>query len=225
MIILAHRGWWVSADEQNTRMSFERALSNGFGIETDIRDLNGRLVISHDMPVEPKVALTVDDFFGIYRDIGGGQMLALNIKSDGMSAPLLEKLRRYGITNYFVFDMSIPDALSYVRAEIAVFTRRSEFEPPSRLERFAQGLWLDAFEDHFVSESAIRGCLSEGKFAAIVSPELHRRSHVEAWCSWRMLFDEIDESWRQKIALCTDFPDLAHETFNDSTLKNRGREN
>ena len=30
--------------------AFERAINFGFGIETDIRDFDGNLVIAHDLP-------------------------------------------------------------------------------------------------------------------------------------------------------------------------------
>jgi hypothetical protein len=33
---------------KKTLAAFERALQNGFGIETDFRDHNGKVVISHD---------------------------------------------------------------------------------------------------------------------------------------------------------------------------------
>ena len=36
MNIIAHRGYWKVSSEMNTRVAFERALINGFGIETDI---------------------------------------------------------------------------------------------------------------------------------------------------------------------------------------------
>jgi glycerophosphoryl diester phosphodiesterase len=52
MKIIAHRGMWFNKHEQNTLVAFERALENGFGIETDFRDFNGSLVISHDLPLE-----------------------------------------------------------------------------------------------------------------------------------------------------------------------------
>ena len=48
--ILAHRGFWQSEDEKNTKVAFERAFDNGFGIETDLRDIKGTIVISHNMP-------------------------------------------------------------------------------------------------------------------------------------------------------------------------------
>jgi hypothetical protein len=43
---------WFSENEQNTLIAFERALKNGFSIETDFRDLFRGLVISRDLQLE-----------------------------------------------------------------------------------------------------------------------------------------------------------------------------
>lgn len=50
MYILAHRGYWLYKEEENTLDAFQRAYENGFGIETDVRDYNEQLVISHNIP-------------------------------------------------------------------------------------------------------------------------------------------------------------------------------
>ena len=79
--ILAHRGWWQKESEKNTPAALVRALSAGFGIETDIRDLNGELVISHDPPVDSQT--TANWLFNQYNKIKANGRIALNIKSDG----------------------------------------------------------------------------------------------------------------------------------------------
>ena len=50
MIILSHRGYWKSEEERNQEVAFHRSFDLGYGTETDIRDIQGKLVISHDMP-------------------------------------------------------------------------------------------------------------------------------------------------------------------------------
>ena len=50
MLILSHRGYWISPIEKNKDVAFNRSFSLGFGTETDVRDCAGKLVISHDMP-------------------------------------------------------------------------------------------------------------------------------------------------------------------------------
>jgi hypothetical protein len=56
--ILAHRGQWNLPEKKNSLSAFERAFSNGYGIETDIRDYKGELVISHNIADEtaPKLS-------------------------------------------------------------------------------------------------------------------------------------------------------------------------
>ena len=50
MIILSHRGYWKLEEERNRAAAFQRSFDLGYGTETDIRDIQGKLVISHDMP-------------------------------------------------------------------------------------------------------------------------------------------------------------------------------
>ena len=48
MKILSHRGYWKEEKEKNTIDAVRKAFDHGFGIESDIRDLDGKLVISHN---------------------------------------------------------------------------------------------------------------------------------------------------------------------------------
>ena len=86
MIILSHRGYWKTAEEKNTLKAFERSFSMGFGTETDIRDYECELVISHDIADEKSIKL--EDFFRIYDDFNKSLPLALNIKADGLQLKL-----------------------------------------------------------------------------------------------------------------------------------------
>ena len=47
MVILSHRGYWKDA-RKNSVDAFKASFVREFGTETDIRDYNGELVISHD---------------------------------------------------------------------------------------------------------------------------------------------------------------------------------
>ncbi|HIP12819.1 MAG TPA: hypothetical protein EYG73_08900, partial [Arcobacter sp.] len=124
MIILSHRGYWKNNTEKNLPISFKRSFSNNFGTETDIRDYKGELVISHDIADENNI--TVQDFFNIYNKYNRTLPLALNIKSDGLQKKLKELIDEYNIKNYFVFDMSVPDGLQYLKQDVKSFTRESE---------------------------------------------------------------------------------------------------
>jgi hypothetical protein len=50
MKLLCHRGYRQRKSEQNSLAALELAILGGNGVETDIRDCDGELVISHDMP-------------------------------------------------------------------------------------------------------------------------------------------------------------------------------
>ena len=96
MIILAHRGLWLQPAERNTLAAMRTALTEGFGVETDVRDLDGELVISHDPPRQG--ASPFEDFLDDFVQIGKSGLLALNIKADGLQSALAKVLtdRRIG---------------------------------------------------------------------------------------------------------------------------------
>ena len=209
MKFLAHRGHWLERLETNSLAAFERAWAGGHGIETDLRDLNGEIVVSHDPP--ERGARTLDQFFSAYAEKGGGTPLALNIKSDGLQSAIAKAIDKHRVQNYFVFDMSVPDGLHYLRAGLPVFVRLSEYEPETALLDRAAGVWLDAFESEWWTLDTVRSLHSREKRIAIVSPELHRRSHEPLWRTLKGLERET----RDSLMLCTDFPDAASKAFDD----------
>ncbi|WP_428153203.1 hypothetical protein [Brevundimonas sp.] len=209
--ILAHRGWWTSREDQNSLAALSRAFRAGFGVETDIRDCDGHLVISHDMPRYP--VLSLNDLLEEYAKTPQSGPLALNVKADGMAESLLEALQCHGISNYFVFDMSVPDTLHYLRGEANVFMRRSEYERGSLLDAQGQGLWLDAFVASSVPIADLDYARTMAKDVALVSPELHKMPHEEAWRVWREFIETAGDSG-QRCMVCTDFPDKADNYFN-----------
>lgn len=210
MQILAHRGWWRSPSEKNSEGAFRAALSAGYGIETDIRDFDGRLVISHD-PARAD-ATGLDDFLTLYLSYPNRGILALNVKSDGLASKLVGSLAARGIQSYFVFDMSVPDSLHYFKLNATVYTRRSEFESESELDQLAAGVWLDSFTGRNDAKLMALAVAMPLK-SALVSPELHGRDHRTAWESWLA----TPGSDHAGIALCTDFPDEADAFFNGAS--------
>jgi hypothetical protein len=207
MQIIAHRGYWLSEQEKNTPAAFIRALKYGFGIELDLRDMNGLLVISHDIPTYG--AMKAQEFIDLYRIMPISSTMAFNIKSDGLYALIKDLIFKSGITNYFVFDMSIPDTKKYLLENIPVFTRLSEYETPVFFDQ-SSGVWLDAFESQWYEEIVIKNLLSKEKRVAVVSPELHRRPHLELW----QFLKANNFHLNNLISLCTDFPLEAREYFN-----------
>lgn len=207
MKVLAHRGYWREAREKNTLSAFERAWAGGHGIETDLRDMDGTIVVCHDLP--NRGALPFTSLLQAHAAQGNATPLALNIKADGLQYIVAEALKAYHVDDYFVFDMSVPDSLPYLRAGMPVFARLSEYEPHTRLHDKAAGIWLDAFEADWWTLDLIRTLHAQKKKVAIVSPELHGRRHEAVW---QMLRDQAPEI-TMGLFLCTDFPDDAERFF------------
>ncbi|HBV9912392.1 TPA: phosphodiesterase [Klebsiella aerogenes] len=203
MHILAHRGCWQHPGEQNTRTALTTALHRGLGIETDIRDLNGTLVISHDMPHTG--ALPLEALLEDYLKADHPGYLALNIKSDGLALPLKQMLSERGIARYFCFDMSVPDTLTYLQADIPVAARISEYETPGRLTDISPVIWVDGFHTSELDMTQLNAWLSDGKLICLVSPELHGRPPEPLWSGLAAL------SHHDNIMLCTDFSQRARE--------------
>jgi hypothetical protein len=206
MQLIAHRGYWLEPAEKNTSVAFVRALQNGFGIETDFRDFNAGLVVSHDVPTAS--AMTASEFARLFRATPVNAPMALNIKADGLQKLLADFAVECPMPDAFVFDMSVPDMRGYLTGNIPVYTRLSEFEPQPAFFEQSAGVWLDAFEGEWYGMPVIQGLLDQGKKVAIVSPELHRRPHLALWTQLR----DNGLHLHRTLSLCTDFP-LDARTF------------
>jgi glycerophosphoryl diester phosphodiesterase len=212
MIIISHRGYWKQYNEKNTMEAFKRSFLLGFGTETDIRDYKGSLVISHDMAIDN--CLTVKELFEVYKSIDDSLTLALNIKADELQLELLKLINEYEISNYFVFDTSIPDGYKYLAREMNLFTRESEFEDSPSFYHESAGIWLDEFKSHWINNQTIEKHLLNNKTICIVSPELHGREYKNVWEEYKNIDRNIDSNMKYKpIMLCTDYPEEARDFF------------
>jgi hypothetical protein len=209
MIILSHRGFWIQPEEKNSQAAFIRSFENGFGVETDIRDSIENILISHDMPKGDE--LTIRDFLQLYKSYNSPFPLALNVKADGMFKPMAEILRKNKIDNYFFFDMSLPDALGYMREGLKIFSRQSEYEKEPYLYNEVNGIWLDEFRQHWIDERIIQQHLAQKKTVCIVSPELHKRNYKEEWEHYKYITYKFG---LENLMLCTDYPNEAKTFFN-----------
>jgi len=210
MKFLSHRGIWRAVEQKNTKNAFLTSFEFGFGVETDIRDCKGELLISHDPPTG--VEQTLESFL----DLLSGQVLplALNIKSDGLFKRLaIEFQTRVELSEAFVFDMSVPDMIQYAKHGIPFFTRLSEYEREPALLDKAGGIWLDSFISEWFEFELIRKYIKMGFIIAIVSPELHNRNHINFWEKLRLESDLLSSD---KVWLCTDFPIEASHFFEEN---------
>lgn len=209
MIVISHRGLWLDPAEKNTRIAFERSFAEGFGTETDVRDHCGQLVIAHDVPTDDQVLLPFDEFLLAAKALN--QPLAINIKSDGLAILLSQAMSKHGITDWFVFDMSIPDMRHQLAAGNPTFARMSEVEQTPAWPDRCEGIWLDGFDQTWFNVPLIRKLLDQGKRVCIVSPELHHRPHLPLWEQLRAVAPH------PKLILCTDLPRDAKAFFKDAT--------
>lgn len=146
--ILAHRGFWKEETEKNTKIAFERAFNSGFGIETDLRDIKGEIVISHNMPQGREM-----EFEDLLKLLDGRDLtLALNIKADGMADEIKRLLEKYKVSNYFTFDMSIPEMVYQHKTGLKLFTGQSDIMPHPIMLDNATGVWLDSFYSDWFGE-------------------------------------------------------------------------
>jgi glycerophosphoryl diester phosphodiesterase len=192
--IYCHRGYWASAAEQNTVRALEDAAGRGFGIETDIRDYQGSIVVSHD-PVR-------NSCFGLEKLLKTSTPVALNVKSDGLLSighnTIKDVLQTPGS---FLFDGSIPEMLRYRQHNLPHALRISEYESDIAWE--SQYVWLDSFQSDWWIENETLKRLTEKHFVVVVSPELHGRPSHKVW---DIIATELI-SGNPNLGICTDFPE------------------
>lgn len=205
MKILAHRGYWKDKNDRNKLESLELALFHGYGIETDIRDYNGKIVVSHDIADDS--CFEFEKLVKIISSGYGNLPIAVNIKSDGLQKLYGDLCTKYGFCNGFVFDMSIPEQVVYKNMGIPFFTRKSDIEADTVHYDYAVGIWMDTWEKEWITKEEILRCLNDGKKVCIISPEIHDREYLKLW---NMLY-ELRE--HDDVMLCTDIPDIARKFF------------
>ena len=192
--IYCHRGLWERKEDANTTIAIAAAVEHGMAIETDIRDLNGKIVISHDAPSSPNNVVL--DLLKL------NVTTALNLKSDGLlklDFPLFQQLLK-GV-NSFAFDGSIPEMLNFRKANLPHALRISEYEQELPWE--TPYIWLDAFNSDWWIDGELLNKLSEKHFVVVVSPELHGRQHLKVWDK---VIQQISNG-NPNLGVCTDLPD------------------
>lgn len=208
MKIISHCGLWDEKAPKNSRTALESAICHGFGIETDFRDQDGRLVIAHHPPLESE-GLSLLDLLEMLSKVSlPGMSLALNVKAMHLSEWVKNVFPAKA--NAFCFDMSVPDLRNYIRDEIPVYTRQSEYEKEPSFYSEAKGVWLDAFDSVWYSRDLIWSHLRSGKDVCLVSPELHGREPHELW---NFLQEDKELVSHPHLALCTDRSWEARELF------------
>lgn len=206
MRILSHRGYWKIVEEKNQMIAFERSFDLGFGTETDLRDVCGKIVISHDMPNGNEIT-----FEEILKIMDGRNLpLALNIKADGQTNEIKRLLEKYNHTNYFTFDMSIPDLVVQIESGLNAFAGISDINTGSLLDK-VNGVWLDNFNGEWYGPDYVKNLINNNKKVCLVSSDLHKRN-VD-W-QWKMIKDS-GLYQEENLLICTDKPEVCKKYFFD----------
>ena len=207
MQILAHRGYWNTDIESNSPKALKTALENGYGFESDVRDFNGNIVISHNIATEN--SQNAEEVFRWLYEFNNQYCFAINIKADGLKELIQSYLMKYQISNYFLFDMSVPQMVEYRDMKLKFFTRQSEIEQNPCMYDDANGVWIDGvWSTDWITKELLEEHLENGKQICIVSPDLHGNSYYDFW--------EKLKAWnlnQSDVFLCTDYPDKAKEFF------------
>ena len=206
MKYLAHRGLWNQQEEKNSTRSFIKAIEKGFGIETDIRDYLGKLVVSHDIPTESSLPLDVS----LFKTING--LIAWNIKSDGLIPLIKSAFEESLLSKSVFFDMSIPETIQFRKHDLPYLVRLSEYETINQLSDSAVGIWIDSFHKLWFDLPLLTRILELGKTIVFVSFELHHRDHENLWKFIKNHGLHLNEN----IYLCTDIPLQAKEYFDEA---------
>lgn len=196
--ILCHRGKWSHPNQKNSLEALKTALSCGYGLETDLRDALGKIVVSHDPVFELSQSLQAEALLEAVA--GSDNLVALNLKSDGLTKFLRpNQLPK----NYFFFDMSIPEALLVQASGFKFAERLSEFEKSAPL--CAPYVWIDCFKSEWMfsdSGLALLDRIQPEVQIVFVSPELHQRDPRKMWAEFRRF-----SAQREGTFICTDLPD------------------
>ena len=213
MIVLAHRGNLRGPDpeHENSPECIAAAISQGFGIETDLRCApDGGLYISHD-PIQPAPLQALAVHAALWR-CNPRATVALNIKEAGNEAQLIAELNALGVAGQvFLFDMELIEPVAGEMAtrfraldrHIAIAARVSDRrEPPAQALAIgaAETIWLDEFDGPWATRAAVADLIQAGKRVYGVSPDLHGATPELAAKRWQDF-----ASWGV-AGICTDWP-------------------
>lgn len=168
-------------------------IDTRYGLEIDVRDSVGELVISHNPVLGNEV--TLNDYL---KHIDNKKLLAINSKSSEIENKLKQILQTNNITNYFTFDWPVPSLIKAIQVQLVCAFRLSEYE--KEIIPNCLWVWIDAFHSIWYNEIFLNSLKSKGLKIAIVSPELHNRKDELSKVKELVKSGKVD-------AICTDLPE------------------
>lgn len=145
------------------------------GIEFDIRDCNGRLLVQHDAFQE-----SGQPFEEFLRYCPPTKFYVVNVKAEGIEERAIAALDAAGITNFFLLDCSVPAAMKLARkGERRLAVRFSEVEPLESVAAMrdrVQWVWIDVFTRLPLTKEVADLFRQWNLRTCLVSPELQGQS-------------------------------------------------
>jgi len=140
------------------------------GIEFDIRDNGGEIVVQHDPFVGGQL------FTNFLKFCPSNKFYIVNIKSEGIEHRAIADLEACGITQFFLLDCSIPMMVRLGKmGERRLAVRFSEYESLATVEAmapFVMWVWIDVFTQLPLTSFVETFIRNRGLKLCLVSPEL-----------------------------------------------------
>ena len=169
-------------------------IDSKFGAEIDVRDNDGKIILSHDYPDNNSETLS-----NFLKHFPKNRLLAINVKSCGIEIDV-NNIVKQTHSNYFLFDFSLPYLLKSITMQIPCALRLSEYEK----EQFSgpKWAWVDSFHSIWYDDKYLELIKNNGYKIVLVSPELHNRNN-------ELDYQKIESLINKKLvdAICTDIPD------------------
>jgi len=179
-----------------------RVFAQCDGIEFDLRDSAGILVVVHD-------ALTPGQPFCEFLTFcDPSKFYIVNIKCEGIEAAAISLLEARGIRNFFLLDCSIPAMIRLGKAgEKRLAVRFSEYESLQTVEcmkSFVSWVWIDTFTRLPITADILETFKRHGLKTCLVSPELQQQpERIEEYIA------DMKSQGLTIDAVCTKAPYLA----------------
>ena len=198
-MIIAHRINYLDASAAIS------VFSVADGIEFDIRDSAGNIIVQHDpfkggQLFEEFVSFCNPDKFYI-----------VNVKSEGIELEAIRILEDHGCHKFFLLDCSIPMIVKLGRiGETRIAARISEFESIdtlTHLRPYIQWVWVDVFTQLPLTEHIIEKLRTMDLKVCLVSPELQQQQEkIEIYR------DELQKASIRIVAVCTKLHNISRWT-------------
>jgi hypothetical protein len=140
------------------------------GIEFDIRDTGGDIVVQHDPFLGGQL------FTDFLKFCPSNKFYIVNVKSEGIERRAIADLEAHGIMQFFLLDCSIPMMVRLGReGERRLAVRLSEYESLATVEAmapFVSWVWVDVFTQLPLTNAIETSIRNNGLKLCLVSPEL-----------------------------------------------------